>query len=112
MVTLYTEYIGTNNIKVAGINVEKLLSFVPDKSSPTLIDDPTVHSKGTVNVLTQQVRVSRKEGNAFEIGISGKGSYDLETGIIDLSVNFDETAIGGAEKVTRKYKISKKAITL
>jgi hypothetical protein len=56
--------------------------------------------------------VSRKEGNAFEIGISGKGSYDLETGIIDLSVNFDETAIGGAEKVTRKYKISKKAITL
>lgn len=113
MVTLYTDHIGTNNIKTAGINVEKLLSFTPDKSSVVLTDAPEIHSKGTVNVFTQQVKI-RKAGleDFFEIGISGEGTYDLQTGIIDLNVHFDETAIGGPEKVTRKYKISKTKITL
>lgn len=113
MVTLYTDHIGTNNIKTAGINVEKLLSFTPDKSSAVLTDAPEMHAKGTVNVFAQQVKI-RKAGleDFFEIGISGEGTYDLQTGIIDLNVHFDETAIGGPEKVTRKYKISKTKITL
>ncbi|GGH14450.1 hypothetical protein FAZ19_07465 [Sphingobacterium alkalisoli] len=112
MVTLYTEHIGTNNIKTAGINVEKLLSFIPNKSSSKLADAPTMHTKGAVEVFAQQVKI-RKAGlvEFFEIGISGEGTYDLETGIIDLNVHFDETAIGGSAKVTRKYKISKTAIT-
>lgn len=113
MVTLYTEYIGNNNINTAGINVEKLLSFTPDKSSAVLADAPEIHSKGTVNVFAQKVKI-RKVGKEdfFEIGISGEGTYDLQTGIIDLTVHFDETAIGGPEKVTRKYKISKTKLTL
>ncbi|MFD1771697.1 hypothetical protein [Sphingobacterium suaedae] len=113
MVTLYTEHIGTNNIKTAGINVEKLLSFIPDESSKTLADAPEIHLKGKVNVFAQQVKI-RKAGleDFFEIGISGEGTYDLETGIMDLNIHFDETAIGGPEKVTRQYKISKTALTL
>lgn len=112
MVTLYADFIGTNNIKTAAINVSKLLSFVPDKSSPTLPDAPKVHAKGSVNVLAQQVQISKKGGGVFEIGISGTGTYDLNTGVIDLAINFDETAVGGPAKVTRKYKISKIALTL
>jgi hypothetical protein len=48
----------------------------------------------------------------FEVGISGSGTYDLNEGVIDLEVNFNESAIGGANKVTRKYKLSTKALEL
>lgn len=112
MVTLYQAQIGNTNINTAGINAEKVLSFIPNKSSGVLADAPTIHKKGAVEVFAQQIKI-RKVGlvEFFEIGISGEGTYDLETGIIDVNVHFNETAIGGPAKVTRKYKISKTAIT-
>ncbi|WP_437918139.1 hypothetical protein [Sphingobacterium sp. LRF_L2] len=116
MVTLYSTQTGTTNIKTAGINVDKVLRFIPDESSTTLADAPTVFSKGEVEVLSQVVKIykpggeERKDMEYIEIGISGSGTYDLETGVIDLNVDFDETAIGGLAKVTRVYKISKTAL--
>ncbi|WDF70056.1 hypothetical protein PQ465_06670 [Sphingobacterium oryzagri] len=118
MVTLYSTYTGTTNLKTAGINVSKVLQFFPDDESAMLVDAPTVRSKGTVNVFEQKVKIYKPGGETradmefIEIGISGEGTYNLETGVIDLTVYFNETAIGGAAKVARQYKISKTALTL
>lgn len=116
MVTLYQDYIGTNNNKVAGINAPAVLTFTPDVTAATLADSPEVHSKGKVNVIEQTIKIRKKTESEtpeyLEIPISGEGTYDLNTGVIDLEVHFDETSIGGAAKVTRKYKISKTNLTL
>lgn len=103
MVTFYTSEIGTNNIKTAKINVEKVLQFFPETVGAT---------KGKVKVLAQDVTISRKEGSPFKIGISGEGTFNTETKVIDLIVNFNETAIGGKAKVTHKYKLSVNPLTL
>ncbi|MDQ1149421.1 hypothetical protein [Sphingobacterium zeae] len=111
MVTLYSDKIGTTNIKTAGINVDQVLQFLPDQHNSQL---------GKVTVKEQQVKIykkteaatERKDMEFFEISISGAGTYDLKQGLIDLEVNFNETAIGGSNKVTRKYKLSTKALEL
>ncbi|MBD1431962.1 hypothetical protein H8B06_03915 [Sphingobacterium sp. DN00404] len=114
MVTLYAEHIGSTNVKTAGINVEKVLGFVPDESSELIgkeEDNDLTYAKGEVEVVSQKVKI-RKSGlvDFFEIGISGTGTYDLKTGVIDLEVHFDEREIGGQEDVVRQYKISKEAL--
>ncbi|OZI05820.1 hypothetical protein BWI93_23255 [Siphonobacter sp. BAB-5385] len=103
MVTLYATQIGTNNIKEAKINAEKVLQFFPDAVGAT---------KGKVKVLNQDVTISRKDGAPFKIGISGEGTYDTQTKVMDLVVHFNETTIGGAAKVSRTYKISVDALSL
>lgn len=103
MVTLYTSEIGSNNIKTAKINAEKVLQFFPDEVGST---------KGKVKVLTQDITITRSEGTTFKIGISGEGTYDTDTKVIDLIVNFNETAIGGKAKVAHKYKLSVNPLTL
>jgi hypothetical protein len=111
MVTLYSDKIGSTNIKTAGINVDQVLQFLPDENNKKI---------GKVTVKEQQVKIYKKTESAeerkdmefFEVGISGSGTYDLNEGVIDLEVNFNESAIGGANKVTRKYKLSTKALEL
>ncbi|MGJ1243217.1 hypothetical protein [Sphingobacterium siyangense] len=111
MVTLYSDKIGSTNIKTAGINVDQVLQFLPNENNDKI---------GKVTVKEQQVKIYKKTESAeerkdmefFEIGISGLGTYDLNEGVIDLEVNFNESAIGGANKVTRKYKLSTKALEL
>lgn len=115
MVTLYQEKTGTNNIKTVAINADKVLRFFPDlatEANPT----PTT---GTVEVFAQKIKMYKAGGDIenresmdyIEIGISGEGTYNTKTGVIDLDVHFDETSIDGPAKVTRQYKISKTAIT-
>ncbi len=63
-----------------------------------------------VEVIEQQVTITRPSSSGlppFEIGISGGGTYDEASGIISLDVYFDETAIGGANNVLRKYVYEK-----
>jgi uncharacterized beta-barrel protein YwiB (DUF1934 family) len=114
MVTLYKNHLGTTNLKTVGINVDKVLTFFPTESA-----DGLKTNKGIVKVFGQKVKmytkgdIKNRENMEFvEIGISGEGTYDLETGVIDLDVHFDETSIGGPAKVTRKYKMSKTALEL
>jgi hypothetical protein len=105
MVTLYADALGSNNVKNAKINVEKVLEFIPTEAGSKM---------GKVKVITQDIVMQRKDGiegsttNAatIKIGISGEGTYDEETKMIDLVVVFNETSIGGKAAVPRKYKIS------
>lgn len=105
MVTLYQEALGSNNIKEARINAEKVLQFFPSETGAT---------SGTVKVLAQDIAMRRKDGNpdSILIPISGEGTYDEETKVIDLVIKFDETAIGGSAAVYRKYKLSVDALSL
>ena len=103
MVTLYTDALGTNNIKEAKINVPRLLQFYPSA---------TVSKTGVVKIISQDVVLTVAKGGSFKIGLSGEGTYDETTKVIDLTVNFNETAIGGKAQVVRKYKLSVNALTL
>ncbi|REA57769.1 hypothetical protein DSL64_22815 [Dyadobacter luteus] len=105
MVTLYAEALGSNNIKEARINAEKVLEFIPsEKGSKT----------GKVKVIPQDVVIRRKDGVAnsttnpatVKVGIKGEGTYDEATKMMDLTVIFNETEVGGKAAVYRKYKIS------
>ena len=104
MVKLYTPQIGTNNIKTARINADKVLKFFPDfEGSKT----------GIVKVIEQDIIITKSTSATFQpgtptfkIGISGKGTYDERTKIFNLDVIFNETAIGGLVAVTRKYTMS------
>lgn len=103
MVTLYTTQLGSNNIKNAKINAAKVLEFYPSAEGS---------KTGIVKVISQDVVLTVTAGGTFKIGISGEGTYDENTKVIDLNVNFNETAINGPAKVTRKYKLSVAALTL
>ncbi|MBB6612646.1 hypothetical protein H7F15_16510 [Pontibacter sp. Tf4] len=103
MVRLYSAEIGSTNIKTARINSERTLEFIPSAAGA---------KQGTVNVIPQDVTITRANGTTFKIGISGQGTYNEETGLIDVVVNFNETAIGGAASVARTYKISTVTLSL
>lgn len=95
MIRIYSDF----NVSSASafIRIPEALKFSPDSPGASF---------GTVEVIPQMVTVTRMESSGlppFEIGISGGGSYDERTGTIQLDVFFDETAIGGAESVLRKY---------
>lgn len=107
MVRIYANEIakpdgGSVSAKTAKINVPEALEFVPASAGAR---------SGTVKVIEQDVVVSRKDGSTFTIGISGSGTYNLDTKLIDLVVKFNETAIGGAAEVSYSYKISAEKLT-
>lgn len=98
MVRLYTNTTGSTNIKTVRINADQVLQFFPD-----FINAPT----GIVKVKTQDVVLTKTGGvETFKIGISGQGTYDERTKVINLEVVFNETAIGGQSAVKRKYILS------
>ncbi len=83
----------------ANIRIPEMLRFIPSSTGSTF---------GTVEVIEQQVTITRKASSGlppFEVGISGGGTYDENTGIILLDVYFDETAIGGENAVLRRYSL-------
>jgi hypothetical protein len=102
MVRLYTTQIGSTNINTAKINAAKVLLFFPDFDGA---------KTGIVKVVEQDVIVTRTNGTTFKIGISGSGTYDENTRIIDLEVKFNESEIGGTSQ-TFKYKMSPVALVL
>jgi hypothetical protein len=100
---LYATEIGSNNIKTAKINVPRALELIPTAAGAR---------SGKVNVIPQQVTVTRSAGTTFQIGISGSGTFDLDTKVIDVEMNFDNTKIGGTATNKYKYKISVDKLTL
>lgn len=102
MVRLYSSQIGSTNINTAKINAEKVLQFFPDFDGA---------KTGIVKVVDQDITITRTNSTTFKIGISGGGTYNEVTRIMDLEVRFNETAIGGTSQ-TIKYKISPVALTL
>ena len=102
MVTIYQEEIGSSNNKTAKINAPAVLQFYPSESDTTT---------GVVKVIEQDVVVTRTDSTTFKIGISGEGTYNETTKVIDLVVKFNESNIGGATEVKRTYKLSVAALT-
>ncbi|MBC7417408.1 MAG: hypothetical protein H7325_04555 [Pedobacter sp.] len=102
MVKIYTTETGTTNIKTVKINADKVLQFFPDYAGS---------KTGIVRVVEQDIILTRLNLTTFKIGISGNGTYDENTKIIDLDVKFNEAAIGGASQ-TFKYKMSPTALIL
>lgn len=102
MVKLYSSQTGTTNIKVVKINADQVLQFFPD-----YIGSKT----GIVNVKTQDVILTKTDGSTFKIGISGSGTYSEISKVIDLSITFNESAIGGKGR-TFAYKLSPNVLTL
>lgn len=102
MVRLYSTETGTTNIRTVKINAEKVLQFFPDFDGA---------KTGIVKVVNQDITLTRSNATTFKIGISGSGTYDENTKIIDLTVKFDETTIGKTSQ-TFKYKLSPVALTL
>ena len=103
MVALYSAYTGTSTIKTVGINVDQVLQFFPDYEGA---------KTGIVKVKTQDV-VLRKStaGQTITIGMSGGGTYDETSKVMDLKITFNEAAIGGTTR-TFAYKLSPTALTL
>lgn len=82
----------------SNINIPKLFRLQPDGEEA---------SRGTVEVIPQQVTIQRRTTSGrppFEIGISGEGTYDEVSGVIEFEVVFDETGIGGPPAVLRNYR--------
>ena len=102
MVRLYTAETATTNIKTVKINADKVLQFFPDYAGA---------KTGIVKVVDQDVVLTRLNLTTFKIGISGSGTYDENTKIIDLDVKFNEAAIGGTFQAF-KYKMSPTALIL
>jgi len=97
MVRLYTPELGSNNIKSAKINAPKVLKFFPDFEGA---------KTGIVKVIDQDVLLTKRDSTTFKIGISGQGTYDERTKIMNFEVKFNETAIGKPAEVKRRYSIS------
>lgn len=102
MVKIYAEETGTTNIKTVKINAEKVLQFFPDFEGA---------KTGIVKVVSQDITLTRANLTTFKIGISGSGTYDENTKLIDLEVKFDEKQINGTFQIF-KYKLSPIALSL
>lgn len=102
MVKLYATETGTSNIKTVKINADKVLQFFPDFEGA---------KTGIIKVVTQDIILTRSNLTTFKIGISGSGTYNENTKLIDLEVKFNENEIGGTSQ-TINYKMSPVALTL
>lgn len=102
MVALYSAYTGTTAIKTVGINVDQVLQFFPDYEGA---------KTGIVKVKTQDVILRKLGGGTISIGMSGSGTYDETSKVMDLKITFNEAAIGGTSR-TFDYKLSPTALTL
>ncbi len=81
----------------ANIRIPEALRFRPAEAGAAF---------GTVEVIPQRVTITRTTSSGlppFTVGISGSGTYDESTQVIELDVYFDETEIGGGPNVLRRY---------
>jgi hypothetical protein len=78
-----------------------------------LTPDAPGASTGTVTLVQDEIRVYQVDEtddgvtnpDSFLIGISGGGTYDEEAGTINVTITFDETAVGNGT-VTRRFELS------
>lgn len=97
---LYTSQNLTSDSGYYNITIPKCFQFVPSANDAT---------QGTVLVLPQDVKIFRTDKSAFIIKISpgsAPGTYNTSTKVFEVEVSFDETSIGGAALVRRKYRFT------
>lgn len=93
----YTRYPGglTSDSGYYNITIPKCFEFLPDKPGAKV---------GVVNVIPQKIRLYRRDKTFFDIGISGKGTYDEDAKLFEVEVVFDDTEIGGSKESKRKFR--------
>jgi len=90
----------------AGLYYPRFFRLTPDAPGATT---------GTVQLIQDEIRVYQvdqtddgvKNPDSFLIGISGGGTYDEEEGTINVTITFDETAVGNGT-VTRRFELSER----
>ncbi len=97
MLTIYGRLPGglTSDSGYYNVSIPKCFEFLPEKPDAT---------KGTLNVIEQKIRLYRRDKTFYDIGIKGGGTYDEITQLMEVEVIFDETSVGGAADVKRKYR--------
>jgi hypothetical protein len=98
---LYSTQNLTSDSGYYNITIPKCFQFVPD--------NPTDITQGKVLVLPQDVKIYRRDKSFFIIKIApgaAPGTYNTTTGVFEVEVSFDETSIGGAANVRRKYRFT------
>ena len=82
----------------ADIRIPRLFRLIPATEGAT---------SGRVEVIEQRVTITRRSTSGlppFTVGISGDGTYDESTGVIAVAITFDESELGVAEPVLRRYQ--------
>ncbi len=97
MTTIYDRLPGglTSDSGYYNITIPKCFEFIPSAPGAT---------QGIVNVIPQKVKLFRKDKTSYNIGISGTGTYNEISKMFSAEVVFDETEVGGAAAVKRKYR--------
>lgn len=101
MNTLYASQLLTSDSGFYNVTIPKCFQLIPKSATET--------SSGTVIVLPQTVKLHRRDRTNFDIKIgpsTQSGTYSTLTGLIEIEVKFDETSIGGAAEVKRKYRFT------
>ncbi|MEM9258645.1 MAG: hypothetical protein AAGA62_03300, partial [Bacteroidota bacterium] len=100
MVRIYADYDVSS--ASAGIRIFELFKLTPASEGATF---------GRVEVIEQQVTITRRSSSGlppFQIGLSGSGTYDEDTGILLVDIFFDETELGNGASVLRRYSYESK----
>jgi hypothetical protein len=101
MNTLYASQLLTSDSGFYNVTIPKCFQFMPKSATET--------STGNVVVIPQIVKIYRRDGTNFNIGIAPStesGTYSTITGLMEIEVRFDETSIGGPNDVKRKYRFT------
>jgi hypothetical protein len=101
MNTLYASQPLTSDSGYYNVTIPKCFQFIPKSATET--------STGKVVVIPQLVKIYRRDKTSFNIGIgpsTQSGTYSTVTGLLEIEVQFDETSIGGASDVKRKYRFT------
>ena len=97
MTTIYSRLPGgvSSDSGYYNITIPKAFELIPENDTA---------KQGKVNVIPQLVKIFRRDKTSFNIGISGGGTYNEITQLMEVEVVFDETEIGGSKEVKRKYR--------
>jgi hypothetical protein len=101
MTRIYTAQNLTSDSGYYNITIPKCFQFVPASAADV--------TQGKVIVLEQDIKIYRRDKSFFTIRISPgtqPGTYNTTSGSFEVEVSFDETSIGGAPVVKRKYRFS------
>lgn len=100
MNTLYASQSLTSDSGFYNVTIPKCFQLVP-KSKDSV-------ESGSVIVLPQTIRLTRRDKTFFDIEIapsSQPGTYDTRTGTMEVEVQFNEASIGGGI-VKRRYRFT------
>ncbi|TAE66475.1 MAG: hypothetical protein EAY68_06145 [Bacteroidetes bacterium] len=101
MNSLYTSQQLTADSGFYNVTIPKCFRLVPKSVDSTFT--------GTVEVIPKDVVLTRRNRTTFIIKISAAstpGTYDTRTGLMEVSVKFNEASIGGDTAVIRRYRFT------